>query len=92
MATKTTDELFALALASLEADAARVDEWDKLAVEKHGRAAGQTPLADAGRCLIARVGELCRVPHRDMSTRVGLSFAEGRATTEAGIARLQGDA
>ncbi len=92
MATKTTDQLAAEFLASLERDAARVDEADRLAKAKYGRALGQAPLADAGRALIWRVGELCRVPHRDMSSIVGESFADGRAKTEAGIERLQGDA
>lgn len=92
MATKkTTDQLAAEFLASLEADAARVDESDRLAKIANGRALGQAPLADAGRILIWRVGELCRIPHRDMSTRVGETFAEGRAKTEAAIKRLGGE-
>lgn len=86
-----TDELFAAALASLEADAARVDELDRLYRARFGRALGNPALVDAGRAVIKRIGELTRNPHRDMSSIVGESFADGRAAVEAAIARLQGE-
>jgi len=87
----STDELAQAFLASLAADVARVDELDRLHKAKYGRAAGQVPLLDAGRVVIRRICELTGNQHIDRSTVVGETFAEGRAKTEAAIARLGGE-
>lgn len=73
----TTDQLAAALLASLEKDAAEIRAIGEASTKR--RAPVGHALVGPAQTLIARIGEICGVPHRDMSTK------DPSATFEAGL-------